>query len=123
MLSQAAVMCFVPTKDSARARAFYEGTLGLHFVSEDAFALVVESAETVIRIVKIAEFTPAPYTVLGWRVQNIAEQARDLDVRGVAFERFPSMIQDELGIWTAPGGSKVAWFRDPDGNFLSISQH
>ncbi len=123
MLADNDVMGFIPTKDSAQARAFYEGTLGLRFVSEDNFALVVESGATVIRIVKIPDFTPAKYTILGWRVSNIEAEVKALSALGVEFARYPPMVQDELGIWTAPGGSRVAWFHDPDGNALSLSQH
>jgi len=123
MLSQSEVMGFIPTKDAEQARAFYEGTLGLRFVSDDAFALVVESGPTVIRIAKVKEFTPAPFTILGWRVQNIEDEIRDLSARGVSFERFPGLPQDALGIWASPIGAKVAWFKDTDGNVLSLSQH
>jgi catechol 2,3-dioxygenase-like lactoylglutathione lyase family enzyme len=123
MLSQSEVMGFIPTKDAEQARAFYEGTLGLRFVSDDAFALVVESGPTVIRIAKVKEFTPAPFTILGWRVQNIEDEIRDLSARGVSFERFPGLPQDALGIWASPIGAKVAWFKDTDGNVLSVSQH
>lgn len=123
MLSGNEVTAFIPTKESAQARTFYEGKLGLHFISDDQFALVVESNGTVIRIAKVEEFTPAPFTILGWRVQNIEAEVRDLTARGVSFQRYSGMTQDDLGIWTAPGGAKVAWFRDPDGNVLSVSQH
>ena len=123
MLSESEVMGFVPTKDAAPARAFYEGVLGLRFISEDQFALVVESRQTVIRITKVNEFTPAPFTILGWRVQNIEEEVKTLASRGVSFQRYPGLTQNDLGIWTAPGGAQIAWFRDPDGNVLSLSQH
>lgn len=123
MLSEGEVMGFVPTKDAARARAFYEGMLGLRFVSDDPFALVVESHGTFIRITKVEEFVPAPFTVLGWRVQNIEHEVETLNARGVIFERYPFLTQSDLGIWSAPGGAKVAWFHDPDQNVLSLSQH
>lgn len=123
MLSESEVMGFIPTKDEAKARAFYEGKLGLRFISDDQFALVVESRGTVIRISKVDNFTPAPFTILGWRVQNIENEVRDLIARGVSFERFPGLPQDDLGIWASPTGAKVAWFKDPDGNILSVSQH
>ncbi|MGB0124202.1 MAG: VOC family protein [Silvibacterium sp.] len=123
MLSEGDVMGFIPTKDAVPARAFYEGVLGLRVISDDQFALVVESRQTVIRITKINEFTPAPFTILGWRVQNIEEEVRTLAARGVSFQRYSGLTQNDLGIWTSPGGARIAWFRDPDGNVLSLSQH
>ena len=123
MLAQNEVMAFIPTKNAVEARTFYEGKLGLRFVSDDDFALVVESGKTVIRITKVEQFTPERFTILGWRVLNIEEEVRELSARGVSFRRFPGMEQDDLGIWNAPGGTKVVWFQDPDGNVLSLSQH
>jgi len=123
MLSQSNVMGFVPTRDGATARKFYEDMLGLRFISDDDFAVVMESNETTIRITKMKEFTPAPYTILGWRVENIESEVQSLVERGVSFQRYPYFEQSELGIWSAPGGTKVAWFLDPDGNLLSLSQH
>jgi catechol 2,3-dioxygenase-like lactoylglutathione lyase family enzyme len=123
MLSQSEVMGFIPTKNAAQARAFYEGKLGLRFISDDDFALVVESGATVIRIAKVEDFTPAPFTILGWRVQNIDDEVRALSARGVPFQRFPGLPQNDLGIWSSPTGAKVAWFKDPDGNILSVSEH
>ena len=123
MLSESEVMGFIPTKDSTRARAFYEGKLGLRFISDDQFALVVESRGTIIRIAKVENFAPFPFTILGWRVKNIEEDVRNLTTREVSFQRFPGLDQNDLGIWTSPDGTKVAWFKDPDGNLLSLSQH
>ena len=87
------------------------------------FALVMRAGETTIRIAKARDFTPAPYTVLGWEVANIEEVVAWLQKRGVAFEEYPFVQDKELGIWTAPGGDRVAWFKDPDGNVLSVGQH
>jgi catechol 2,3-dioxygenase-like lactoylglutathione lyase family enzyme len=123
MLSSSKLIGFVPTKDSQKARAFYEGKLGFQFVSDDQFALVVRAGETMIRIAKAQDFTPAPYTVMGWEVLDIEAIVRWLTQRGVAFEKYPFVQDHELGIWTAPGGDKVAWFKDADGNVLSVSQH
>jgi catechol 2,3-dioxygenase-like lactoylglutathione lyase family enzyme len=123
MISEGKVMGFVPTTDAVRARGFYEGALGLRVVSDDPFALVVESQGTFIRITKVNELTPAPYTILGWRVSDIEQEVQSLHARGVAFCRYSGMAQTDLGVWTAPGGSKIAWFHDPDGNLLSLSQH
>jgi catechol 2,3-dioxygenase-like lactoylglutathione lyase family enzyme len=122
MLASSKIMGFIATKDSAQARAFYEGKLGFQFVSDDMFALVMRAGETMIRIATTKDFTPAPYTVLGWQVSNIEEIVAWLQKRGVRFEKYP-FVQDESGIWTAPSGDNVAWFKDPDGNVLSVSQH
>ena len=123
MLSSSKIVGFVPTKDSQKARAFYEGKLGFQFVSDDQFALVMRAGETMIRIAKAKDFTPAPYTVLGWEVSDIEAIVRWLTQRGVVFEKYPFVQDRELGIWTTPGGDKVAWFKDADGNVLSVSQH
>ena len=123
MLASSKVIGFVPTRDSVKARSFYEGKLGFQFVSDDMFALVVRAGETMIRIAKTKDFTPAPYTVLGWEVSSIEETAAWLQQRGITFEKYPFVQDQQLGIWTAPSGDKVAWFKDPDGNVLSLSQH
>jgi catechol 2,3-dioxygenase-like lactoylglutathione lyase family enzyme len=123
MLGSTNVVAFVPTKDSARARAFYEGVLGLTFVKDDGFAMVLDANGIMVRVAKAGEFTPAPFTILGWQVTGIEKVVAGLQGKGVAFERFGFFKQDELGIWTAPTGDKVAWFKDPDGNVLSVSEH
>ena len=123
MLTANKVIGFVPTQDSAKAREFYEGKLGFQFVSDDPFALVMRSGETMIRVSKAKDFTPAPYTILGWEVKDIEAVVRWLTSRGVVFEKYPFVQDQELGIWNAPSGDKVAWFKDPDGNVLSVSQH
>ena len=121
MLVSARVQTFVPTTDATRARAFYEGTLGLHFVADDSFALVFELEGAQLRIQKVREFTPHPFTSLGWMVPDIEVTVRELGGRGVVFERYSFVPQDDLGIWTTPG-ARVAWFKDPDGNLLSVAQ-
>lgn len=123
MLSTTDIIAFVPTKDGAKARAFYEGVLGLRFVSEDGFALLFNANGIMIRVVKVQQFTPVQYTILGWQVQDIEKVVASLHDQGVPFERFGFFKQDDLGIWTAPNGDKVAWFKDPDGNTLSVSEH
>ena len=123
MLASSKIIGFVPTKDSTQARAFYEGKLGFQFVSDDTFALVMRAGETMIRLAKAQDFTPAKYTVLGWQVSNIEEIVAWLQKRGVVFEKYPWVTDKERGIWTAPTGDKIAWFKDPDGNVLSVSQH
>jgi catechol 2,3-dioxygenase-like lactoylglutathione lyase family enzyme len=123
MLASSKIIGFVPTKDSAQARAFYEGKLGFQFVSDDPFALVIRAGESMIRLAKVKDFNPPPFTVLGWEVSDIEEMVSWLQKRGIAFEKYPWIADKELGIWTAPTGDKVAWFKDPDGNVLSVSQH
>jgi len=123
MLGSTNIVAFVPTKDSVKARAFYEGVLGLRFVKDDGFALVLDANGIMIRAAKVPEFTPAQFTILGWQVKNIESFATELTKRGVHFEIFGFFKQDALGIWTAPTGDKVAWFKDPDGNILSVSEH
>ncbi len=123
MLASGKIVGFVPTKDSKKARSFYEGKLGFQFVSDDQYALVMRAGGTTIRIAKVQDFTPAPYTVLGWEVQNIAAVVTWLKERGVTFENYPFIQDRKLGVWTTPTGDKVAWFKDPDGNVLSVGQH
>jgi catechol 2,3-dioxygenase-like lactoylglutathione lyase family enzyme len=114
---------FLVTTDYAKARAFYEGNLGCEFVSLDQYALVISTGKNRIRITKVQGFTPARYTVLGWEVENIESVVAGLMEQGVAFEDYPFIQDRERLIWTAPSGDRVAWFKDPDGNVLSISEH
>jgi catechol 2,3-dioxygenase-like lactoylglutathione lyase family enzyme len=117
------IMTFVGTRDPARAKSFYRDTLGLRLVSEELpFALVFDVNGIMLRVSIVRELTPAAYTVLGWQVPDIVATARDLQQAGVKCEHFPGMPQDELGIWKSPSGARVAWFKDPDGNILSITQ-
>ena len=122
-LTSESLVGLVPTTNSARAKAFYIDTLGLTFISDDQFAVVVRSGPNQIRIVKVESFTPQTFTVLGWAVGDVAATVRDLAQRGVQFLRFEGMEQDEDGIWNPTGGGGVAWFKDPDGNTLSVSSH
>jgi catechol 2,3-dioxygenase-like lactoylglutathione lyase family enzyme len=122
MLGSINIVAFVPTKDVDKARAFYEGVLGLRFVKDDGFALVLEANGIMVRVAR-AKFTPAPFTILGWQVLDIEKIVTDLQGKGVQFERYGFVEQDKLGVWTTPTGEKVAWFKDPDGNVLSVSQH
>jgi catechol 2,3-dioxygenase-like lactoylglutathione lyase family enzyme len=121
MLSSAKPVAFVATADAARARAFYESTLGLRVVEDSPFALVLDGAGTTIRVQKVERVDPRSYTALGWEVSDIVAAVRALAARGVVFQRYPGMTQDDLGVWTSPSGARVAWFRDPDGNVLSLS--
>jgi predicted enzyme related to lactoylglutathione lyase len=123
MLGATPIIGFIPTTDYGRAQAFYQDVLGLKFISQDAFALVLEGGGTMIRVTKVGDFAPGGHTIFGWKVDDIAKKAAGLKRRGVAFERYAWMEQDELGIWNSPAGARVAWFKDPDGNLLSLSQH
>jgi catechol 2,3-dioxygenase-like lactoylglutathione lyase family enzyme len=124
MLGSIDVVAFVPTQDFEKARAFYEGKLGLRFVKDDGFALVLDANGIMVRVAKVPPpFTPAPFTILGWQVRDVEKVAEGLQLKGVQFERFGFFEQNRLGIWTAPSGDKVAWFKDPDGNILSVSAH
>jgi catechol 2,3-dioxygenase-like lactoylglutathione lyase family enzyme len=123
MLGSANIIAFVPVTDFAKARTFYEGTLGLRLVKEDGFALVFDANGITLRVVKLQKFEPVHYTVLGWEVKGIESIVQQLQQKGVKFERYDFMKQDDLGIWTTPNGDKVAWFKDPDGNTLSVSEH
>lgn len=122
MLASNKLIAFVGTTDANRAKAFYRDTLGLRLVSEEGPALVFDAAGTMLRVASVAEVARAPYTVLGWEVANASETVLALLKRGVKFERYDFMQQDELALWTAPSGAHVAWFKDPDGNLLSVSQ-
>jgi catechol 2,3-dioxygenase-like lactoylglutathione lyase family enzyme len=123
MLSTNPLIAFIPSRNADHSRVFYEGVLGLRFVSDDSFAIVMDSNGTMIRIVRVGEFTPAPFTILGWQVDDIHAKVAELGANGVQFKRYSFLEQGEDGVWTAPNGAKVAWFSDPDNNVLSISQH
>jgi catechol 2,3-dioxygenase-like lactoylglutathione lyase family enzyme len=123
MLASGKMVGFIPTMDYDKARAFYEGKLGFDFVSLDQYALVMSVGGHKIRIAKPPNFTPLQATILGWEVADIVAVAKRLTDRGVTLEKYPWVRDRELGIWTTPNGDKVAWFKDPDGNILSIAQH
>jgi catechol 2,3-dioxygenase-like lactoylglutathione lyase family enzyme len=125
VLGIADLIAFVPTRDPEKARRFYRDTLGLELVGEDAFALVFNAHGVTLRIANVSSvkgFRPAPFTILGWHVPSAERAVRELRKKGVEFERFPGMDQDPLGIWTSPSGARVAWFKDPDGNILSVTE-
>jgi len=123
-LSKHNIIGFATIVDVASAKKFYSDVLGLRLVSEEPpFALVFDANGIMLRLGMGRELPARVGTVLGWQVPDIAATVRDLEQAGVKFERFEQLKQDELGIWTTPTGSKVAWFKDPDGNILSISEH
>lgn len=122
MLSNEKLKAFIPTKNTENAKSFYRDTLGLKLVSENSFAMEFDSNGTKIRITKVLELEPHSFTVLGWDVENIVSTVKFLNEKNINFLRYDTLLQDELGIWVSPDGTKVAWFRDPDGNILSISE-
>jgi len=122
VLESAALVAFAASTDLGRSRAFYQDVLGLTLVSQDDFACVFDAGGTMLRVTAVGQLTRAPYTVLGWQVADIAGTVRGLTASGVTFLRYDGMDQDGDGIWTAPGGARVAWFPDPDGNVLSLTQ-
>ena len=121
MLADASFIGFIPVRDLAVARAFYEGTLGLRVVDDTPFALVLDVGGTMVRLTPVPEPAARPFTIAGWKVPDIGAAVTDLTDRGVQFARYDGMTQDDLGIWTAPGGDQVAWLHDPDGNTLSLT--
>ncbi len=123
MLASAKLVGFISTTDYGRARGFYEGKLGCEILSADPFAMVASLGGHQIRIVKMPDFKPVRNTVLGWDVTEIEAVVSWLKQQGVELEKYPFIENQESGIWAAPGGAKVAWFKDPDGNVLSVSQH
>ncbi len=117
------VVTFLTTQSPDAAIAFYRDKLGFRFLRDDGFALVFDMNGVMLRIAKAKSFTPAQGTVLGWESRDMAATMKKLVQQGIAFERYPNMGQDADGVCTFPTGDKVAWFKDPDGNVLSISQH
>jgi predicted enzyme related to lactoylglutathione lyase len=122
MLNNAKIISFTATKNAAAAKEFYENVVGLKLLYDDLFAIVFDANGTMLRIQKVNEYNPAQFTVLGWDVQDINKIVDGLTGKGVAFSRYEGMDQDDRNIWTAPGGAKIAWFKDPDGNTLSLTQ-
>jgi catechol 2,3-dioxygenase-like lactoylglutathione lyase family enzyme len=122
MLSTRKIVAFVGTQNAKRAKHFFSSTLGLHLISEDQFAIVFDAGGTMLRVAIVPDVRPAGYTVLGWMVPDISRAVRGLVRKGVVFRRYPGMEQDEQGVWTAPGGARVAWFADADGNTLSLTE-
>jgi catechol 2,3-dioxygenase-like lactoylglutathione lyase family enzyme len=118
------IIAFIATKDVGSAKEFYGVTLGLRLLEDSPFAVVFDAHGVMLRVTPVKEVAIGGYTVLGWHVPDIVAAARELQAAGVVPERYPGIAHDELGIWSSPAGdAKVAWFKDPDGNTLSISQH
>ena len=123
MLAAAKPVCFVLTADMAKARSFYTDTLGLAETGDDPFAISYDLAGTMLRLTQVEGHTPGPHTVLGWMVDDIAATIDALTAKGVTFAVYDGFGQDERGVWTDPGsGTRIAWFHDPEGNNLSLTQ-
>jgi catechol 2,3-dioxygenase-like lactoylglutathione lyase family enzyme len=122
MLQASEVIAFAPSADLRQARAFYEQVLGLRVVEQNDFACVFDANGTMLRVTAVAEVARPGYTVLGWRVADIGATVHRLSELGVVFLRYDGLDQDQNGVWTAPGGDAIAWFTDPDGNVLSLTQ-
>lgn len=117
-------MAFIITRDRARAKSFYGEVLGFPLTHEDTFAAVFDIHGVSMRVTTVSDFTPHGHTVLGWEVADIVANVEALKAKGIICNIYGGLGQDELGIWTAPGGgAKVAWFSDPDGNELSVTQY
>jgi catechol 2,3-dioxygenase-like lactoylglutathione lyase family enzyme len=122
MLDRSEVMAFSATTRPAEALRFYRDVLGLTLVADEEHAIVFDARGTMLRVQKAAHHTPAPHTLLGWRVDDLDATLAGLAERGVRFERYDFLPQDERGVWTTPDGTRIAWFKDPDGNLLSLTR-
>jgi catechol 2,3-dioxygenase-like lactoylglutathione lyase family enzyme len=122
MLANREIMAFLATTNPDRSKEWYTKVLGFRLTGDEPFALVFDLGGTMLRIQKAHEHTPPPFTLLGWKVPDIRAELAALRERGVTFERYDFLPADADGIWTAPDGTKVAWFKDPDGNTLSLTQ-
>lgn len=123
MLSNPSITAFLPTTQQEASKHFYANTIGLHLVSEDDYALEFEGNGVTLRITSVDLFVPHPFTVLGFKINNIQDQVKALTEKGVVFEKYSGLKQDEFGIWTSPSQAKIAWFKDPDGNLISLTEY
>ncbi|HYP88866.1 MAG TPA: VOC family protein [Polyangiaceae bacterium] len=122
MLGQEKLVAFVATAQPQRAKRFYGDVLGLKLLADDPYAIVFDAAGTLLRVQKVDAVQPPGHTALGWQVTDIAQAVAALREKDVAFERYEFLEQDPQGVWTSPAGGKIAWFKDPDGNVLSLTQ-
>ncbi|MEP6947973.1 MAG: VOC family protein [Ginsengibacter sp.] len=122
MLANKELKAFIATVKPDEARSFYKDVLGLELLSEDNYALEFDANGTLLRVTIVPDFMPQGFTVLGWNVTDIVSVIKSLNEKGIVCEKYPFLEQDEFGVWIAPGGSKVAWFKDPDGNVLSLTE-
>jgi catechol 2,3-dioxygenase-like lactoylglutathione lyase family enzyme len=122
MLADKELKAFVPTVKPDKAKLFYEDVLGLKLLSEDNYALEFDANGTLLRVITVQEFKPHAFTSLGWNVDDISSTIKSLNDQNIFCEQYDFLEQDDLGIWVSPGGAKVAWFKDPDGNILSLTE-
>lgn len=122
-LSESNIIGFIASSNLGASSEFYIDKLGLKLINSDEYALEFKTNNTILRIIKVKDVAKAEYTVLGWEVRDIISAVSELDKKGIEFIFYEGMSQDELGICTFPNGGKVAWFKDPDGNILSITQN
>lgn len=122
MLTDKKLKAFVPTTNAKWARTFYRDILGLTLLSEDDYALEFNANGTLVRVSIVRELTPQSFTILGWNVPDIYAMIQSLNQKGIECNKYDFLDQDNLGVWISPGGSKVAWFKDPDGNVLSLTE-
>lgn len=113
---------FVPVADGDRAKLFYGDVLGLELLEDSPFAVVFRTPGGTLRLARTPDFQPQPFSLIGWVVPDLAADMSDLAAKGVSFEMFEGLPQDEAGVWTVPDGTRICWFRDPDGNLLSLTQ-
>ena len=122
MLTNKKLKAFIPTVKPDEAKSFYKDILGLKFLSEDKYALEFDANGTLLRVTIVQDLKPHPFTILGWNIDNIVSVVKQLNDKNIFCERYDFLEQDNFGIWTSPNGSKVAWFKDPDGNVLSLTE-
>ena len=122
MLAGKELKAFIPTVKPGEAKTFYKDILGLELLSEDIYALEFNANGTLLRVTIVPELKPQSFTVLGWNVEDISSAIKSLNIKGIICEKYAFLVQDSLGIWISPNGSKVAWFKDPDGNVLSLTE-
>jgi len=122
MLADKELRAFVPTVKPEIAKSFYRDLLGLELLSEDEYAIQFNANGILLRVTIVPELKPQGFTVLGWNVPDISSVIKSLNKKGIFCEKYSFLKHDDLGIWISPGGSKVAWFKDPDGNILSLTE-
>ena len=122
MLANGMLKAFIPTVNPQEAILFYRDLLGFELMSEDDYAMEFNANGTLLRVTIVDEFVPQPFTILGWNIENLVFTVRQFNNKNIYFEIFDFLEQDDLGIWNSPGGAKVAWFKDPDGNILSLTE-
>ena len=122
MLANKKLKAFVATTKSGKAKSFYQDTLGLKLLSEDNYGLEFDVNGALLRVAIVQELKPQIFTVLGWNVDDIFSTIKSLNDKNVFCEKYDFLEQDNLGVWTSPNGSKVAWFKDLDGNILSLTE-